>query len=933
MKRMLINATQPEELRVAIVDGQTLHDLDIEVPSREQKKSNIYKGRITRVEPSLEAAFVDFGVDRHGFLPLKEVSKNYFSPKARKIDGRIPIREAIKEGQEIILQVEKEERGNKGAALTTFISLAGRYLVLMPNNPRSGGISRRIQSEERDHLRNAMADLTVPEGMGLIARTAGVGRDAEELQWDLDNLLNLWKAIDEAGQEKEAPFLIYQESNLIIRALRDYLRSDIGEILIDRESVYKDAREFMQSVMPHNLNKLKFYSEHVPLFSKYQIESQIESAFNRQVRLPSGGSIVIDHTEALLSIDINSSRATKGSDIEETALNTNLEAADEVARQLRIRDLGGLVVIDFIDMSSNRHQREVEERLKLALKLDRARVQTGRISRFGLLEMSRQRIRPSLGESSQIVCPRCVGHGFIRGIESLALSVLRIIEEEVMKDGTGKVIAHVPVDIANFLQNEKRQATSAVELRHKVPIMIIAQKDMTTPQYEIQRLRVAEAGKEEAASYDLNSSVTPNDAEIKETVQPTPIDKPAVSTITPNSPVPQRAAEQPPSKSLFAKLWEFLFGKPDTDTQTSKPQAQQHSGSNQRSRNTNRPKRYSKNTNNRSQNARRNNRQNTKTQPEGRQSSSQENSSAATKKISTSQGIPSSQNPEETTENTSAKPSNRRGRRGGRRRKPQDAVSQENQNSSDSTPIKTPPESKATPEASESTKETQRQVSDKPDATDIASNPNTLSSLQARKKAKSAEASELPQTTQASPATTDAEVPTKTSEPVESTDDADNKSNQRRRHPRGTRSNYRRQNSRFTENGKADSNSTVTDEKNGASSQVTTQQVTQTTDHSQPQDSDKAAVDQETKPKSNRARTISKSVVKKTPTAPKVEDSVKLNPVTESPKPVKADTTPAEKKVTPKKVVEKSDTDTVKLNSQPTEKSTNSGDSSGNQDA
>ena len=421
MKRMLINATQPEELRVAVADGQILIDLDIEVPSKEQKKSNVYKGRITRIEPSLQACFVDFGSERHGFLPFKEICRDSYHPSAKKGDGRLVIRDAVKEGQEVIVQVEKEERGNKGAALTTYISLAGRYLVLMPTNPQAGGVSRRIIGEDRQDLREQLQQVTTPDNVGIIVRTAGVGREAEELQWDLDYLLQLWSAIEKAAVEKKAPFLIYQESNLFIRALRDHLRNDIGEILIDNDKVFADAQEFVQQVMPHNVRKLKHYTDDVPLFNRYQIESQIESAFARTVHLPSGGSVVIDHTEALLSIDINSARATKGTDIEDTAYKTNIEAADEIARQLRLRDLGGLIVIDFIDMMDRKHQRDVEERLRHALQIDKARVQTGRISRFGLLEMSRQRLRPSLGESSQETCPRCDGHGTIRSTESLAL--------------------------------------------------------------------------------------------------------------------------------------------------------------------------------------------------------------------------------------------------------------------------------------------------------------------------------------------------------------------------------------------------------------------------------------------------------------------------------------------------------------------------------
>ena len=456
MKRILINATQQEELRVAIVDGQTLYDIDIEQPSREQKKSNIYKGRIIRIEPSLEAAFVEYGGEKHGFLPLKEISRDYFRDGADPNKGTI--KELLREGQEVVVQVDKEERGNKGAALTTYISLAGRYMVLMPNSPRAGGVSRRIEGDDRAALKEAMDVLDIPDGMGIIIRTAGVGRDAEELQWDLDYLLQIWRAITDAALSKPGPFLIYQESRLVIRALRDYLRNDIGEILVDSEEMYQEAADFMQQVMPNQLRKLKQYKDTTPLFNRFQIESQIENAYEREVRLPSGGSIVVDNTEALTAVDVNSARATKGGDIEETAFNTNLEAADEVARQLRLRDLGGLVVIDFIDMNSNRHQREVEDRLRQALKYDRARVQIGKISRFGLMEMSRQRLRPSLGESSQDVCPRCEGHGRIRSVESLALSILRLAEEEAMKDNTAQVLVQAPADIANYLHNEKRRA-------------------------------------------------------------------------------------------------------------------------------------------------------------------------------------------------------------------------------------------------------------------------------------------------------------------------------------------------------------------------------------------------------------------------------------------------------------------------------------------
>ncbi|MFC6838656.1 Rne/Rng family ribonuclease [Xanthomonas theicola] len=501
---MLINATQAEELRVAIVDGQTLYDIDIEQPSKEQKKSNIYKGRITRLEPSLEAAFVEYGGERHGFLPLKEISRDYF--QAGVDHNKATIRELLREGQEVVVQVDKEERGNKGAALTTFISLAGRYMVLMPNSPSAGGVSRRIEGEDRAALKEALDKLNIPDDMGVIIRTAGVGRDAEELQWDLDYLLQVWKSIAEAALAKPAPFLIYQESRLIIRALRDYLRADIGEILVDTVEMYGDAQEFMQQVMPQSLRKLKHYTDDIPLFNRFQIESQIEAAYERSVRLPSGGSIVVDQTEALTAVDVNSSRATKGSDIEDTAFQTNLEAAEEVARQLRLRDLGGLVVIDFIDMASNKHQREVENRLQNALRYDRARVQIGRISRFGLLEMSRQRLRPSLGESSQIVCPRCDGHGRMRSVESLSLSIIRVAEEHAMKENTGQVLVQAPVEIANYLLNEKRRALSEIEKRHDAPIVIVADEQLHTPHYEVTRLRENELAEESAKpSYQRNT--------------------------------------------------------------------------------------------------------------------------------------------------------------------------------------------------------------------------------------------------------------------------------------------------------------------------------------------------------------------------------------------------------------------------------------------
>ncbi|OOF55707.1 ribonuclease E [Rodentibacter genomosp. 2] len=500
MKRMLINATQKEELRVALVDGQRLFDLDIESPGHEQKKANIYKGKITRVEPSLEAAFVDYGAERHGFLPLKEIAREYF-PADYVFQGRPNIRDILSEGQEVIVQVNKEERGNKGAALTTFVSLAGSYLVIMPNNPRAGGISRRIEGDERVELKEALSSLDVPEGVGLIVRTAGVGKSPEELQWDLKVLLHHWEAIKQASQSRPAPFLIHQESDVIVRAIRDYLRRDIGEILIDSPKIFEKAKAHIKLVRPDFVNRVKLYQGEVPLFSHYQIESQIESAFQREVRLPSGGSIVIDVTEALTAIDINSARSTRGGDIEETALNTNLEAADEIARQLRLRDLGGLVVIDFIDMTPIRHQREVENRIRDAVRQDRARIQISRISRFGLLEMSRQRLSPSLGESSHHICPRCQGTGKVRDNESLSLSILRLIEEEALKENTKQVHTIVPVQIASYLLNEKRKAISSIEKRHDVDVIVVPNESMETPNFSVFRMREGEELNE--LSYNL----------------------------------------------------------------------------------------------------------------------------------------------------------------------------------------------------------------------------------------------------------------------------------------------------------------------------------------------------------------------------------------------------------------------------------------------
>ena len=577
MKRMLINATQPEELRVALVDGQRLYDLDIENRTRVQKKANIYQGVITRVEPSLEAAFVDFGAERHGFLPLKEISREYFYRQPNDVQGKIKIKDVVKEGTEVIVQVDKEERGNKGAALTTFVSLAGRYLVLMPNNPRAGGISRRIEGEDRNELRDAMSSLTIPDGMGVIIRTAGVGRSGEELQWDLNYLLQQWEAIQNATKEHKAPFLILQESNVIIRAIRDYLREDIDQVMIDNQEAYQDAQNLVQLIMPQFSNRIRFYDDPTPLFNRYQIESQIETAFEREVQLPSGGSIVIDPTEALVSIDINSARATKGGDIEETALQTNLEAADEIGRQLRLRDIGGLIVIDFIDMTSNRNQREVENRMRQALKVDRARVQLGRISRFGLLEMSRQRLRPSLGETSAKVCPRCSGQGTIRNTKSLALSILRLVEEEANKERSAEIRALVPVNVATYLLNEKRVAIRNLEERSNVRVVIVPSPQLETPHFEVQRLRDDEVANNTEVSYKIQVE-QPEDISNTMTESIAPVQEAAVKAIQPQAPAPaptpapprreRSTQEKPPapaSKSLLARIIGFFTGDNDAD--------------------------------------------------------------------------------------------------------------------------------------------------------------------------------------------------------------------------------------------------------------------------------------------------------------------------------------------------------------------------------
>lgn len=596
MKRMLINATQPEELRVALVDGQRLYDLDIENRLREQKKANIYKGKITRIEPSLEAAFVDYGAERHGFLSLKEISREYFSKDIKDTsEGRLKIKEVIKEGMEVIVQVDKEERGNKGAALTTFISLAGRYLVLMPNNPRAGGISRRIDGDDRAELKDALSNIEVPKGMGVIVRTAGVGRSAEELQWDLNYLIKLWAAIKTESDTSDAPHFLFQESNVIIRAIRDYLRPDVGEVIIDNREAFELASAFMQQVMPNYTSKVKYYEEPLPLFNRFQIEGQIETAFCREVKLPSGGSIVIDVTEALVSIDINSSRATKGGDIEETALQTNLEAADEIARQLRLRDMGGLVVIDFIDMQPVKNQRAVENRIRDALAIDRARVQVGRISRFGLLEMSRQRLRPSLGETTSKVCPRCEGQGTIRGTRSLSLSILRLLEEEAQKERSAEIRAVVPVSVATFLLNEKRKAISEIEKRHDTRVVILPSTDLVTPHFEVQRLRDDDVGTVET-SYKINVAAEETDDESSSLPAPTALPQAAVQALPPSEPAPQKIEKKEPG--LIAKFFAAFFGLFTSSEEKKKPANRKRGNTNSRNN------RRNQNNNRRNQNNR-----------------------------------------------------------------------------------------------------------------------------------------------------------------------------------------------------------------------------------------------------------------------------------------------------------------------------------------
>ena len=628
MKRMLFNATQSEELRVAIVDGQKLVDLDIEHAGKEQRKSNIYKGVITRVEPSLEAAFVDYGMERHGFLPFKEISRSYFSDKSE--GGKTRIQDVIKEGQELIVQVDKDERGNKGAALTTFISLAGRYLVLMPNNPRGGGVSRRIEGEDRNELRDVLAQLEVPKGMSIIARTAGIGRNAEELQWDLNYLTQLWTAVEEASTIQAGAFLIYQEGSLVIRAIRDYFSADINEILIDTPDVYEQAVQFMNHVMPGNVARVKLYQDEVPLFSRFQIEHQIESAFSREVRLPSGGAIVIDHTEALVSVDVNSGRSIKGADIEQTAYNTNLEAAEEVARQLRLRDLGGLVVIDFIDMENPKNQREVENTLRDALHADRARVQTGKISRFGLLELSRQRLRPSLGETNHAACPRCSGTGHIRGIESTALHILRITQEEAMKDNSAIIQVQLPVEAATFLLNEKRADIHKIEQRMGVEVILIPNIHMETPNYNIVRIKHDDVNEETSqASYKMVEmpAETAYVRSLNEEAAPKAPEA-LVKGITPATSAPlvtERMVETKaekvaaPKLGFFGRIKQLIVGKPAVVEEKAEDKTARENGrnNNDRNRNNNRDRNSNQERNrNRDRNANNRDRNNVSDKPQ-----------------------------------------------------------------------------------------------------------------------------------------------------------------------------------------------------------------------------------------------------------------------------------------------------------------------------
>lgn len=659
---MLINATEREEVRVALVDGQRLYDLDIENRARLQTKANVYKAKVTRVEPSLEAAFVDFGADRHGFLPLKEIAPQYFRTSTPE-GGKLRIKDAIKEGTEVIVQVDKEERGTKGAALTSFISLPGRYMVLMPNNPRAGGISRRIEGDDRSELRDALSQLTIPDGMGVIIRTAGVGRTAEELQWDLDYLLKLWDAISEAAASNKPPTLLYQESDVIIRAIRDYLKDDIDQVLIDDPKAYRQALDFVSMVMPKYQNRIKTYSDSLPLFNRFQVEGQIETAFQREVRLPSGGSIVIDPTEALVSIDINSARATKGSDIEQTALQTNLEAADEVARQLRLRDMGGLVVIDFIDMNASKNQRAVENRMRDALEIDRARIQLGRISRFGLLEMSRQRLRPSLGETSGMVCPRCTGQGTIRDTKSLALAILRLIQEEASKERTGEVRVIVPVDVSAFLLNEKRAAVGEIELATKVRVLVIPNPQMQTPHFEVVRLRDDEVEEEHRESFEIDLSGYDSEPAIDDADKPAAAPQALVRGVIPDAP-PPAAAPQPqealvntpepevvaPKPGLFPRLWSALFAPSPKTEATGDKKATDKDAEKDAEKSSQKPRR-------------RNNRQRKRPVKQASESTD----AAETLDEATTE-TPTPEASEETSTDGEAKKRRRRGRRGGRRR-------------------------------------------------------------------------------------------------------------------------------------------------------------------------------------------------------------------------------------------------------------------------
>ena len=660
MKRMLFNATQSEELRVAIVDGQKLIDLDIERGSRALKKSNIYKGIVTRIEPSLEAAFVNYGTERHGFLPFKEISPQYFKESTQ---NRPRIQDVIEEGQEIIVQVTKEERGNKGAALSSYLSLAGRYIVLMPNNPDGGGVSRRVEGEERNEFRDHISNLDIPEGMSVIGRTAGVGSSLEELQWDLNYLKQLWTAIEEASQGQSGAFLIYQEGNLVIRAIRDYFHPDIGEILIDTQDIYDQATQFMNHVMPNYVDRVKLYEDEVSLFSRFQIEHQIESAFSREVRLPSGGAIVIDHTEALVSIDVNSSRATKGSDIEHTAFNTNIEAAEEVAKQLRLRDLGGLVVIDFIDMESQKNQREVESRFREALHHDRARVQTGKISRFGLLELSRQRLRPSIGESSNSICTKCNGTGSIRDIQSTALHILRMIQEESMKEHNATISAQLPIEVATFLLNEKRSDIFSLEQRLKVEIILIPNKHLESPNYSISSTKQDDIASQSKPSYQMMESLNEGNQVLNyRQASNEPKQEPLVKGIVPDSPAPSGSGKS--NKTLFGFFKNLIAGDDENienHNNEEKPEASEATENNRP-----RPHHNNRGRNNRHQKFKQHN----KKQPQGENQPSQSDMTPASDKASSQDARPNQDN-------------NRRGRNNKRGRFNKDRDARSNQGPND----------------------------------------------------------------------------------------------------------------------------------------------------------------------------------------------------------------------------------------------------------